>query len=267
MPRLGLGLGLLLILLTSPASAETIQMQPHAGGYLVSGRVNDAISLDFVLDTGATDVLIPEAAAQALARAGTLTASDFIGTQTYVLADGSRVPSKRVILRELRVGDQRLTKVTASIGLGRSQPLLGQSFLSRFPSWMIDNQRHVLVLSTDAEAAGPTAAAGSPARALGASSYGSFARDDVTRRYGLSWNQNSAPHADEAALRGCAAEKCQIVFRVGPRQCGAIALTDDGTVWGGAVRPKRDAAQLAAVENCQKRSPGQCKIRGTECNR
>ena len=57
------------------------------------------------------------------------------------------------------------------------------------------------------------------------------------------------------------------MFRVGPHLCGAIAMTEDGKVWGGAVRPKRDGAQLAALENCQKRTAGQCKLRGSECNR
>src|SRR5216684_2105752 len=151
-----LGLGLLLVLLAQPAIADEIQMQPHAGGYLISGRVNGAVSVDFLLDTGATDVSIPEEVAKALVRAGTLADGDFIGTRTYLLADGSRVPSKRVILHELRVGDQHLANVTASIGPARTQPLLGQSFLSRFASWMLDNQRHVLVLSSDRAAAGST---------------------------------------------------------------------------------------------------------------
>jgi clan AA aspartic protease (TIGR02281 family) len=266
MPRFALGW--LLVLLVHPALAQTIQLQPHAGGYLIAGRVNGAVSLDFVLDTGASDVSIPEEAAQALMRAGTLAAGDFIGTATYVLADGSRVRSKRVTLRELRVGDQSVANVTASIAPAHSRPLLGQSFLSRFPSWMLDNQRHVLVLSGAAEAAAPAASErNSPARGQGASRYGSFARDDSSGRYGLSWNHETQPHADDAALRGCAADKCQIVFRVGPHQCGAIAMTEDGKVWGGAVRPKRDSAQLAAVENCQKRTAGQCKLRGSECNR
>lgn len=33
-------------------------------------------------------------------------------------------------------------------------------------------------------------------------------------------------------------------------------------------RAKRDAAEKAAVENCQKRiTSGQCKLRGSECNK
>jgi clan AA aspartic protease (TIGR02281 family) len=270
MPRLALGM-LLLVLPVPPAVAEAIQMQPHAGGYLISGRVNGAITLDFVLDTGASDVLIPEEAAQALARAGKLAAGDFIGTRTYVLADGSRVPSKRVILRELRVGDQRVANVTASIGPARTRPLLGQSFLSRFPSWMLDNQRHALVLSTDREAVGPTAAVhNAPARPTGAPAYvgfGAVAVDQTTAKYGFAWNEDTQTHADEAASQACNAEDCKIVFRVPPNRCGALATAERGNAWGGHVNTMRDTAQLRALENCQKRTSGKCVLRGSECNR
>ena len=38
--------------------------------------------------------------------------------------------------------------------------------------------------------------------------------------------------ADEAALKGCKTDKCKVVFRTGPKICGAIALTADDKVWG-----------------------------------
>jgi clan AA aspartic protease (TIGR02281 family) len=265
-----LALSIMLLFLASSALAQTIQMQPHAGGYLIPVQVNGAISLDFVLDTGASEVSIPEEAAQALTRAGTLTAGDFIGSGVYTLADGSRIRSKRVMLRELRVGDQAVANVIASIGPTRSDPLLGQSFLSKFPSWMLDNQRHVLVLSGSREAVGPTASAeSSPARLTGTppyASFGAFGHDEITGKYGYSWNERTQQLADEGALKGCASDACKIVFRTGPRECGAIAMTENGKVWGGAKRPRRDAAELAAVVNCQKRTGDQCRLSGSKCN-
>ena len=97
--------------------------------------------------------------------------------------------------------------------------------------------------------------------------YGSFAYDDDAHKYGYSWNQETAATADQAALKGCATDKCKVVFRTGPKECGAIAFGADGKVWGGARRDRRDAAELAALENCQKQIAGQCKIKASECNR
>lgn len=97
--------------------------------------------------------------------------------------------------------------------------------------------------------------------------FGAFAYDEVARKYGWSWNRPNARSAEEAAIKGCASEKCAVVFHTGPRECGAIAMTPDDKIWGGASRQRIDAAKLAAIENCQKRTSGQCKVRASECNR
>lgn len=97
--------------------------------------------------------------------------------------------------------------------------------------------------------------------------YGALAHDDASGKYGLSSNEETQSKADDVAMKECGGDKCKIVFRTGPRQCGAIATAGEGTAWGGAIRPARDAAGLAAMNDCQKRTKGQCKIRSAECNR
>src|SRR3979409_1701503 len=97
--------------------------------------------------------------------------------------------------------------------------------------------------------------------------YGAFAYDDEGHKYGYSWNQDTERRADEAAIKGCKTDKCKVVFRTGPKEGGAIALTPDNKVWGGAKRDTRPAAELAAIENCQKRTSSQCKVQASECNR
>jgi hypothetical protein len=97
--------------------------------------------------------------------------------------------------------------------------------------------------------------------------YGALAHDDETQKYGLSSNEDTQTKADDVALKECGGGKCKIVFRTRPRECGAIATAESGTGWGAAKRPQRAAAELAALTNCQKRTKGQCKARGAECNR
>src|SRR5438132_5994449 len=91
---------LLLVLLAMlavipPLAAEEIQLVSHGGTFSVAVRLNDSISLNFVLDTGATDVAIPADVVSTLLRTGTLTERDFVGRVTYVMADGSKLPSLR----------------------------------------------------------------------------------------------------------------------------------------------------------------------------
>lgn len=97
--------------------------------------------------------------------------------------------------------------------------------------------------------------------------YGALALDKSTLQYGLSSNEETQGKADEAALKECGGDKCKIVFRTVAGQCGAIATAENRSVWGGAKRPQRASAQLAAVQNCQKQSKSQCKARSVECNR
>lgn len=97
--------------------------------------------------------------------------------------------------------------------------------------------------------------------------YGALALDESTLQYGLSSDEEAQGKADDAALKECSSDKCKLVFRTTSGQCGAIAIAENRSVWGGAKRARRAAAQLAAVQNCQKRSKSPCKARSVECNR
>jgi hypothetical protein len=97
--------------------------------------------------------------------------------------------------------------------------------------------------------------------------YGAFAHDDSTGRYGFAWNEETQQQADERALRDCGGkDKCKVEFRFGAGQCAAFATPKSGNVWGGAWRDTEDGAKLAAVEDCQKHTSGQCTPRGGGCN-
>jgi hypothetical protein len=99
----------------------------------------------------------------------------------------------------------------------------------------------------------------------GLAAYGAFAYDDGTHKYGYSRNELNE-RAEEAALKGCGTGTCKVMFRTGPRECGAIALSADEKAWGGARRDRPDTAQTAAIANCQKRTTVQCKIIASACN-
>jgi hypothetical protein len=148
-PRLFLIALLLLLAPDFPTAAEEIQLEVHAGTYSIPVRINDTITLKFTLDSGATHVSIPADVVLTLERAGTIEAHDFIGTQTYILADGSKLPSPQFIVHELKVGNHLVRNIVASVAPVQGDLLLGQSFLAKLPKWMIDNNRRALILSDE----------------------------------------------------------------------------------------------------------------------
>jgi aspartyl protease family protein len=116
----------------------------------VWGWINDDgnLPVNFVLDSGASDVVIPEKLAKQLLRTGALTAADYRGAVLARMADGRVVKHQAYVLHSLTVGHWVVTDVPVMVVAGNTaEPLLGQSFLSRFGRWAIDNNRSVLLLA------------------------------------------------------------------------------------------------------------------------
>jgi hypothetical protein len=131
---------------TAALSETIVPMISDGGTFRVPVTINDELTLKFVIDSGAADVSVPADVVMTLVRTGTITDTDFLGKQTYKLADGSTVPSQQFVIRSLKVGDKTLENVVGSIAPVAGGLLLGQSFLSRFNTWSIDNQRQALIL-------------------------------------------------------------------------------------------------------------------------
>jgi clan AA aspartic protease (TIGR02281 family) len=153
------GLGSLAVALTEPATpikppsdAATagneipLESDGH-GGFCVSVRINGAMTAKFVVDSGASIVVLPKDMVEGLAKSGAIAETDRVGTDKYVTADGKRHKGERLMLRQLEVGGHIVTNVIADVAPAKAEPLLGQSFLAKFKSWTLDNRRHVLIIS------------------------------------------------------------------------------------------------------------------------
>lgn len=193
-------------------SRTEVPLEADGGTFVIPVTINNTISLKFTIDSGASYVTIPSDVASTLVRSGTISAEDYVGSDTFTLADGSEVPSPEFRIRSLRVGSVDLHNVIASITSANGSLLLGQTFLNRLKSWSIDNNRHLLRLETTSYAgpagspnAAPTlrtpqapsidptpVSANSPANSLAASS------EDVVRKYFAAWSDPTDPDGEGA---------------------------------------------------------------------
>jgi len=122
-----------------------IHLDNDGGMLTVPVTVNGVLVLNFVLDSGASDVSIPADMFSTLLRSGSIHKADLLDLQTYQLADGSTARAQRFRIRSLKVGGIEIRDIIGSVS--KAGPLLlGQTFLKRFGSWSIDNQRQMLVL-------------------------------------------------------------------------------------------------------------------------
>ena len=124
-----------------------ISIKIEGGTFIVPVTLNDKLTLDFTIDTGASDVAVTADVVSTLMRTGSITKADFLGQAQYQLGDGSIVRSRVFIIRSLKVGDKVVENVRAGVASIKGSLLLGQSFLNRFNSWSVDNRQRLLFLN------------------------------------------------------------------------------------------------------------------------
>jgi hypothetical protein len=151
---------LALLLACGAARSESVPLIHAHGTLQVPAVINGKISLNFTIDSGATDVSIPSTVFSTLTRDGIVSREDFLDKRMYKLADGSGEISQRFRIRSLRVGNLEVRDVIASIGDSGGLLLLGQSFLSRLKSWSIDNERQALLITESTTSRSPLIAPG-----------------------------------------------------------------------------------------------------------
>jgi clan AA aspartic protease (TIGR02281 family) len=134
-----------------PGVVEIALQREHSGTFVLMATVNGpeggGVTAPFMLDTGASDVSLPQALAERLMVEGTLSERDFVRVATYRMADGRTHHEPVYRLRSISVGPLVVHDIECSISQYGTMPLLGQSFLKRFRSVMLDQARSVLVLT------------------------------------------------------------------------------------------------------------------------
>ena len=124
-----------------------VQLGVSGGTYTIPVAVNGHRA-NFTLDSGAAAVQIPAGRILQMINEGTMQASDFIRNDVFVDANGNRVSQPLYMLRALTVGGVTVNNVECIGGDDPHTFLLGQSFLSKLPSWSIDNKTARFVIGS-----------------------------------------------------------------------------------------------------------------------
>ena len=109
----------------------------------------NGLPLNFVFDTGASDVTISQTEANFMYKNGYLSHKDVIGKQRYQTADGNISVGTTFMINHINFGGLELTGVRASVVANQKAPLLlGQTVLQRLGKIEIDNEKKVLKITT-----------------------------------------------------------------------------------------------------------------------
>jgi len=123
----------------APGQAAHIRLTDDHGLLMAPVVVDGTVPFLAAVDSGSGLVTIPFGAAILLFKANKIQKSDILGGATATLANGGIVHAVIFKIHKLQVGNVTATNVTGAITEPSSQFLLGQSFLSHYASWSIDN--------------------------------------------------------------------------------------------------------------------------------
>lgn len=122
-----------------------IKMKKQNGVYFVPCKINDT-EMEFIFDTGASDITMSMTEATFLYKQGKLLDEDFLGTQRYQIADGSIAEGTVVNLQKVTIGKRTIRNVKATIVHNMEAPLLlGQSALATFGKISIDYTKNEII--------------------------------------------------------------------------------------------------------------------------
>lgn len=98
----------------------------------------------FLFDTGASEVIITTDVERQLKEKGVIKESQYRGTRTFQLADGSMVEARMVELDDVRIGSYVVNNLTVAI-LDEGGMLCGMGLLNKFRDWEIKNNNTLIL--------------------------------------------------------------------------------------------------------------------------
>jgi aspartyl protease family protein len=126
-------------------ATNIVKMRQENGVNYVPMKIND-VELQFIFDTGASSICISVVEAIMLYRQGTLSDDDILGNEQFQDATGNISQGMIINLKSVKIGGKELNNIRATVvGNDVAPLLLGQSVLSKFGSYKIDNIKHEIV--------------------------------------------------------------------------------------------------------------------------
>mgnify|MGYP000854849074 CR=1 FL=1 len=128
-------------------SKTEVKLKKEGGVYEVPVELNGVLKIDFIFDSGASDVSISPDVALTLIKTGTIKESDWLPGAFYSFADGTTAKSMRFTLKSVKIGEKVVYDVTCIISNSLDAPmLLGQSVLKKFGKYTFDYRNEKLII-------------------------------------------------------------------------------------------------------------------------
>ena len=113
-------------------------------GYKIKITIS-GVTKYYLLDTGASDLIIDRDTERDLLLNGVLKRENYLGKTEYTMANNQTIQAQQVKVNNIIIGDYTLNNVVIAI-IDEGSLLCGKSFLDKFKKWEIDKQNNFLIL-------------------------------------------------------------------------------------------------------------------------
>jgi clan AA aspartic protease (TIGR02281 family) len=130
---------------------KSIEMKPYRGVFMIDCKIN-GIPMEFILDTGASNVSLSSTEALFLIKQGLITEDDILGSTRFQNANGQILEGTKIKLKSIEIAGIIVNDVIATVVSKTDAPLLlGQSFLSKLGPIKIDGNKLIIESSENSD--------------------------------------------------------------------------------------------------------------------
>lgn len=124
---------------------DTVDVITVSGMTKLKVKIGPVVNV-WLLDCGATDMLVSDTMINKLIQLKLVSINDFLGQQTYTIANGKQILCDVYSINNVQVGNFTVNNLIIGASKEADVFLLGKTFLNKFRRWSIDNQRERLIL-------------------------------------------------------------------------------------------------------------------------
>ncbi len=125
---------------------DTVRMLSLNGMHYVKIKVGSVVYF-WLLDTGASDMLITKDLEQKLLDENFLSLNNYLGTGKYEMANGETDTCRKYKIENIQIGHSSIANMIIAVSDKAKRVIAGKSILNKFSNWMIDNKENILVVS------------------------------------------------------------------------------------------------------------------------
>ena len=129
-------------------NVNKIKLKKENDVFLIPATLNNSITVDFIFDSGASEVLVSPEIVGLLLKRNLINKNDILEDGYFKIADGTIIKLKRFIIRDFKIGNKNLKDINCTVANELyTDILLGQSVLSKLGKYTFDYKNLILEIN------------------------------------------------------------------------------------------------------------------------